>query len=143
MKTRDQTGQRNGQSMVSNKMIYMRKTDPLKLFYKKSKNIPIAPITNIKTHKVQPSQKGVRLTKQGWIDYFKCKCGSEGQQLYHATKSGNGNETEINALNTKPISALHAKICTQNLTDFYPDGLNSTPIIASIFLRIHLANPLP
>ena len=28
------------------------------------------------------------------------------------------------------IAALYAKICPQNRTDFYPHGLNSTPIIA-------------
>ena len=41
------------------------------------------------------------------------------------------------------IAALYAKICPQNLTDFYPHGFNSTPIIAYIFIRLHLANPLP
>ena len=29
----------------------------------------------------------------------------------------------------------------QNRTDFYPHGLNSTPIIAYIFLRLHVAYP--
>ena len=32
------------------------------------------------------------------------------------------------------IAALSAKICPQNRTDFYQNGLNSTPIIAYIFL---------
>ena len=31
----------------------------------------------------------------------------------------------------------------QNVTDFYPYGLNSISIIAYIFLRLHLANQLP
>ena len=41
------------------------------------------------------------------------------------------------------IAALYAKICPQNVTDFYPNGRNTTPIIAYIFLRLHLANTLP
>ena len=41
------------------------------------------------------------------------------------------------------IAALHAKICPQNRTDFYTDGLNSTPIIAYIFVRLHIASPRP
>ena len=35
------------------------------------------------------------------------------------------------------------KICPQNRTDFYPHGLNSTPIIAKICLRLHIASPRP
>ena len=35
------------------------------------------------------------------------------------------------------------EICPQNRTDFYPDGLNLTPIIAYICLRLHIASPRP
>ena len=41
------------------------------------------------------------------------------------------------------IAALYAKICPQNRTDFYPHGLNSTAIIASIFLSLHITSPRP
>ena len=41
------------------------------------------------------------------------------------------------------IAALSAKICPQNRTDFYPHGLNSTPNIAYIFLRLHIASSRP
>ena len=41
------------------------------------------------------------------------------------------------------IAALCAKICPQNRTDFYLYGLNSTSIIAYIFLRLHIASPRP
>ena len=40
------------------------------------------------------------------------------------------------------IGSLSAKICPQNLTYFKPGARNSTPIIASIFMRI-VANPRP
>ena len=41
------------------------------------------------------------------------------------------------------IAALSEKICPQNRTDFYPSGLNSTPIIAKKILRLHVAYPRP
>ena len=41
------------------------------------------------------------------------------------------------------IAALYAKICPQNLTNIKPSARNSTAIIASIFMRIHVANPRP
>ena len=41
------------------------------------------------------------------------------------------------------IAALSAKICPQNLPDFSPGVRNSTPIIASVFMRIHIASPRP
>ena len=41
------------------------------------------------------------------------------------------------------LAALCAKICPKNRTDFYPQRLNSTPIIAYIFLRLHIASPRP
>ena len=44
------------------------------------------------------------------------------------------------------IAALYAKICPKNTTDFYTDDLNSTPIIAYIFLSLHnffIASPRP
>ena len=41
------------------------------------------------------------------------------------------------------IAALTAKICPQNLTNCYPLERNSTAIIASIFMCIHVANPGP
>ena len=39
------------------------------------------------------------------------------------------------------IAALSAKICPQNRADFYP--YVPTPIIAYIFLRLHIASPRP
>ena len=41
------------------------------------------------------------------------------------------------------IGALGTKICPQNRTDFYPYCLNSTPIIAYIFLLLQIASPRP
>ena len=41
------------------------------------------------------------------------------------------------------IAALYAKICPQNLPNFYPGAPNSTAIIAWIFIRLHLANRRP
>ena len=41
------------------------------------------------------------------------------------------------------IAALCAKLCHQNRTDFYLPALNSTSIIAYIFLRLHIASPRP
>ena len=41
------------------------------------------------------------------------------------------------------IGGMYAKICPQNRTDFYPHGLNSTPIIAYIFLCLDIASPQP
>ena len=41
------------------------------------------------------------------------------------------------------IAALYAKICPQNRTDFYQYSLNSTPIIAYIFLHLHIASLRP
>ena len=38
---------------------------------------------------------------------------------------------------------LCTKICPQNRNDFYLHGLNLTPIIAYIFLRLHVAYPRP
>ena len=38
---------------------------------------------------------------------------------------------------------LFSQICPQKLTDFEPRARNSTPIMASIFMRLHDAYPLP
>ena len=45
-----------------------------------------------------------------------------------------GKNTSLNIYTT--IVALYAKICSQNLTDFYPHGLNSTPDH-----RVHFSTP--
>ena len=41
------------------------------------------------------------------------------------------------------IAALYAKICPKNSTDLYTHGLNYTPIIAEMCLRLHIASPQP
>ena len=41
------------------------------------------------------------------------------------------------------IAAMCANICPRNRTDFYPYAINSTPITAYIFLRLHIAISRP
>ena len=41
------------------------------------------------------------------------------------------------------IAAQSSQTCPQNLTTIYPCGPNSTAMVAYIFPRLHLANPLP
>ena len=40
-------------------------------------------------------------------------------------------------------TTVYAKICPENLTNFLPSARNSTAIMASILMRIHVANPRP
>ena len=59
------------------------------------------------------------------------------------TQGAKAAASKQHALIYTTLAALYAKICPQNRTDFYPYGLNSTPIIADIFLRLHIASPRP
>ena len=55
-------------------------------------------------------------------------------------------KSQIRPLIYTTIAALSPKSVLTNLSSkwyFYPHGLNSTPIIAYIFLRIHVAQPQP
>ena len=66
-------------------------------------------------------------------------------------KTEHANETELSVRevrlgmvrNLYYYSSPVPEICPQNRTDFYPDGLNLTPIIAYICLRLHIASPRP